>query len=174
MIARLAYRSRQLWNALFSPRMPVSDEALLSQLTTPQYSLFRSMQPSEQAHAYQMFERLKADGHSEPDLLTAALLHDAGKTRQPLSIIDRIVIVLGKRLFREKARGWAVGPMDGLRRPFVVADRHAGWGADLAAQAGATPVSVELIRRHQEARLSTPGSTFERLLAALQAADDES
>ena len=174
MIARLAYRSRQLWNALLSPRKPVPDEVLLSQLTTPQYGLFRRMQPSEQAHAYQMFERLKAAGHSDPDLLTAALLHDVGKIRQPLSIIDRIVIVLGKRLFHEKARGWAAGPMQGLRRPFVVAERHAGWGANLASQAGASPVSVELIRRHQEARLSKPGSTFERLLAALQAADDES
>jgi predicted hydrolase (HD superfamily) len=56
----------------------------------------------------------------------------------------------------------------------VVAEHHAGWGADLANQAGATPLTVELIRRHQDSPVRNPDSQMEHLLAALQAADNES
>ena len=172
--SRLAYRSRQFWNALLSPRKRVQSEVLLPYLTPTQLILFRRMQPSEQVHAFQLFKRLKAAGHADIDLLTAALLHDAGKILYPLSIFDRVAIVLGKRLFRRASQRWAEGTPRGLRLPFVVAARHAGWGAELASQAGASTRTVELIRRHQDPPVPNPGSRTERLLAALQAADDES
>jgi len=132
------------------------------------------MQPAEQAHAYQICKRLERDGQTTPDLLMAALLHDVGKILIPLSIFDRIVIVLGMQLFRKAALGWAEGTPRGWRLPFVVAEHHAGWGADLASQAGATPLTVELIRRHHDSPMPNPDSYTEQLLVALQAADDES
>ena len=92
----------------------------------------------------------------------------------PLSIFDRVVIVLGKHFFRKAALRWADGTPRGWRRPFVVSERHAGWGADLACQAGATPLAVELIRRHHDRPIRNPDSETECLLAALQAADEES
>jgi hypothetical protein len=131
------------------------------------------MQPAEQVHAYQIFKRLESAGRATPDLLAAALLHDVGKILVPLSIFDRIVIVLGRHLFRRAAQGWAAGTPRGWRQPFVVAEHHAGWGADLASQAGATPLTVELIRRHHDRPGRNPGSQTELLLAALQAADNE-
>jgi hypothetical protein len=173
-ISRLAYRSRQFWNALLSPGKRVTSEALLPYLTSAQLILFRRMQPAEQVHAYQIFRRLETAGQAIPDLLTAALLHDVGKILVPLSIFDRIVIVLGKRLFRGTAQRWAEGTPHGLRLPFVVAEHHAEWGADLASQAGATPLTVELIRRHHDQPRPNPGSHTEHLLAALQVADNES
>ncbi len=172
--SRLTYRSRQFWNALFSPSKRVPSEALLPHLRSAQIVLFRRMQPAEQVHAYQIFKRLEAAGQTTPDLLTAALLHDVGKILVPLSIFDRIVIVLGKHLFRKVARRWAEGTPHGWRLPFVVAEHHAGWGADLAGQAGATPLTMELIRRHHDTPIPNPDSQTEGLLAALQAADDES
>jgi hypothetical protein len=114
-----------------------------------------------------VLERLLADGQTDADLLTAALLHDAGKVRARLSVWERVVIVLGKKLFAGHVKGWGEGEARGLRRPFVVAAQHAAWGAELALAAGASPRTVELIRRHQE----QSGQT-DALLRALQAADD--
>jgi hypothetical protein len=174
MMSRLVYRSCQFWNALFSSRTRIASESLLPQLTPVQLILFRRMQPSEQAHAFHLFKQLLAGGETNPDLLTAALLHDVGKILFPLSIFDRIVIVLGKRFFPRSARAWAEGAPQGLRRPFVVAEQHAGWGAQLASQAGASQQTVELIRQHHEAFATEPDAHADPLLTALQAADDES
>jgi len=174
MLSRLAYRARQFWNALLSPQRRVETRAISPPLTSAQVILFRRMQPSEQVHAYQVFQHLKAVGHTDSDLLVAALLHDVGKILYPLSIFDRVVIVLGKRLFPRAAQRWSGGTPRGLRRPFVVAVNHAAWGADLAAQAGASSRTVELIRCHQDSPAPETGSRTERLLAALHAADDES
>jgi hypothetical protein len=174
ILSRLAYRSRQFRDALPGSRKRIPGEALLPFLTPALLGLFQRMQPSEQAHAYQVFKHLETAGQTDPDLLAAALLHDVGKILRPLSIFDRVIIVLGKRLFPGAAQHWAEGRPRGLRMPFVVAAQHADWGADLASQAGATSRSVELIRHHHEARLPYPDSDIGRLLAALQAADDES
>ena len=173
-ISRLTYSSRQFWNALLSPNKRIPSEALLPHLSPAQLILFRRMQPAEQVHAYQIFKRLEPSGQAAPDLLSAALLHDVGKILVPLSIFDRILIVLGNHLFRSAARRWAEGTLHGWRLPFVVAEHHAGWGADLASQAGATSLTVELIRRHHDRPVWNPDSNTENLLAALQAADDES
>ncbi|HTX92200.1 MAG TPA: HD domain-containing protein [Anaerolineales bacterium] len=174
MSSRLAYRARQFWNALLSPGKRVTSEALLPYLPPIQLILFRRMQPSEQLHAFQVLKRLEADGQTDPDLLAAALLHDVGKILSPLSLFDRMAVVVGKRLFPAAARRWGDAAPRGPHRPFVVAARHAEWGAGLARQAGASRRTVELVRRHQDPPLPEPRSRTDRLLAALQAADDES
>jgi hypothetical protein len=168
MLSRLAYRTRQFWNALPGPRKRVETEALLPHLLPSQVVLFRRMQPSEQTHAFQMLERLKAAGQTNPDLLAAALLHDVGKVLYPLSLLDRVVIVLGKGFFQRRAMHWSEGTPRRLRRPFVVAAHHPDWGADLAEKAGASSRTVNLIRRHQDVPCAD-----DSLLAALQAADNE-
>jgi hypothetical protein len=166
--SRLVYRSRQFWNALPIPRQRVDIGALTPHLSDSQIILFRRLQPSEQAHALRMLERLKDAGHANPDLLAAALLHDVGKVLYPLSLSDRVVVVLGKRFFRKKAKHWSLETLTRFRRPFIVAAHHPAWGADLAQQAGASPRTVDLIRRHQD-----PPAADDHLLIALQAADDE-
>ena len=172
-ISRLTYRSRQFWNALLSPGKRVPTEALLPHLTAGQFILFRRMQPAEQVHAYQIFKLLQASGQGTPELLTAALLHDVGKILVPLSIFDRVGIVLVKHLFPSAALRWAEGTPHGWRRPFVVAAHHAEWGADLANQAGASALTVDLIRHHQDSPGQSLDSDPGHLLVALQAADDE-
>jgi hypothetical protein len=169
---RLAYRSRQFWNAFLGPHQKIESEVLLPYLSMPQLVLFRRMQPSEQTHAFQVFGRLKASGRRDRGLLAAALLHDVGKILYPLSIWERVLIVLGRRLFPRAVRRWGTGRPRGLYRPFVVAARHAEWGADLAARAGASPRTVDLIRRHQDPPGPQPGSRTDQFLAALQQADD--
>ncbi len=167
MPSRLVYRTRQFWNALPGTRKPVETEALLPHLSPTQIFLFRRMQRSEQIHAFQVLKLLKAAGQTDPDLLSAALLHDVGKVLFPISLFDRVLIVLGKAFFPRQARRWSEGTLDRFHRPFVVAAHHPDWGADLAEQAGASPRTVELIRHHQDI-----SSNDDQQLAALQAADD--
>ena len=166
-LSRLVYRSRQFWKASFGRPPRIESGRLLPYLSPEQVVLFRRMQPSEQAHAFQVLERLEASGQHDRDLLAAALLHDVGKCLHPLSLWDRVLIVLGMHLFPGTARRWGEGQPRGLRRPFVVAAHHPDWGADLAARAGASPPTVELIRCHH-----TPSPADDSLLAALRQADD--
>jgi hypothetical protein len=166
-LARLSYRFRQFRLAFFGPWQPVPEETLSPHLSQSLMTLFRRMDLSEQAHSLAVLQRLQAGGQSDPDLLATALLHDIGKTQSPLSVIDRALIVLGKRFFPRLAVRWGAGDLHGWTRPFVVAACHPAWGASLAADFGASPRLCDLIRRHQDA---SPGD--DPLLLALQGADD--
>jgi HD domain len=167
LFARLIYRVRQFRLAIFGPWAPVPELSLSTFLSPALLALFRRMKPSEQAHSFAVLKRLQVTGKTDPNLLAAALLHDVGKICFPLSVWDRALIVVGKRFFQRRARRWGNGEPRGLRRPFVVAARHADWGADLVAAAGASAQTVELVRRHQDF-----SQTDDPLLTALQQADD--
>jgi hypothetical protein len=167
LISRLAYRTRQFWNALAGSRKTVETEALLPHLTPLQIDLFRRMQVSAQVHACKVLGFLQAGGQNDPNLLAAALLHDVGKAAYPPTLLDRMIVVLGSHFFRNATARWSEGAPAGMRRPFVVAAHHSAWGAELAIRAGASPRTVELIRRHHD-----PLPSDDPLLIALQAADD--
>jgi hypothetical protein len=68
----------------------------------------------------------------------------------------------------------------GWKRPFVIAEQHADWGAEMAARLGASPTSVNLIRRHQQmiqfhnSHTATAASKEDQLLYRLQLLDNES
>lgn len=142
-------------------------------------ALFMKMQPGEQVHSLEIFSSLLAQGASNPDLLAAALLHDVGKIHYPLHPWERAAIVLARRLIPDQVERWGKSTPVGWKRPFVVAEQHATWGADLAAAAGASSVTIEIIRRHQT-KLPPPSSlenqrfSEEKLLHRLQLIDDES
>lgn len=168
LLSRLLYRSRQFWNSLRAAPSPVARDALLDYLAPAQVDLFQRLQPGEQRHAWQVLERLKEAGETDPDLLAAALLHDVGKVKYPLSTRERVAIVLGQRFFPGAAARWGRGEARGFFRPFVVAALHPAWGAKLAQEAGVTQRTLELIRRHQD----NPNDD-DPLLRRLQASDDE-
>lgn len=155
---RVYYRLLQTWRTLTSK--PQSSELLeiKSVLSPGLYSLFIQMHPSEQAHSIAVYKDLQNQDIQNKDLLAAALLHDAGKNRYPLSVWERITIVLGETFFPEKAKIWSEGEPEGWKRPFVVAHRHAEWGADLAAQAGASRLTADLIRRHKGSMQNNKGA----------------
>jgi len=153
---RLVYRARQFWWALTAQPDPGDLAEVQQHLSPAQYVLFRRLQPSEQAHAIAVFKQIR-EQESHPDLLVASLLHDIGKVLYPLSVWQRVSIVL-------------LGSKAG--RVGMVAEKHPEWGADLAKKAGASPLAVRLIRRHQDAARKGGPSKEDRLLAILQAADD--
>lgn len=177
-MVRLGYRARQFWHLLTAAPQPEELQLVEQVLSREQLALFRQQQPGEQAHSLWIFHELQVRGESNPDLLVAALLHDAGKSRCPLTVWERVVIVLAKALAPEKAHAWGRGEPQGWKRPFVVAEQHADWGASLAEQAGCSALTVNLIRRHQETGERSAGQPHldhpeEYLLRRLQELDEK-
>lgn len=182
IVGRIGYRLRQFWSALYAGPSGGDLEKISSLLTPAQMALFRQMHRSEQAHSIQVMRAVSQTSHGIPDeprrdLLRAALLHDVGKNRFPVRIWERAVIVLCKAFFPGQVGRWGEdttgGGTLGWRRAFVVAQQHASWGAQMAEEAGASPLAVALIRRHQDGPPSPGRDIEDRLLLLLQAADHE-
>jgi hypothetical protein len=177
----MRYRARQFWHALTASPAPDSLARARRALSPAQYTLFTRLQPSEQAHALTVLD--KVTQHSDhPDLHTAALLHDIGKILRPLKLWERVYVVLAGGIQWGNA-GFAGGRAPkGLRGPhwlrsgqaLKVAALHPHWGADLAHKAGVTPLAAALIRRHQDAPNGAPKNLEDQLLAILQSADNDS
>ena len=202
--ARWIYRTRQFLQALETSNKGVGRSRTRGQtrsqtrglnplfeearaiLPPSQFTLFNRLQTSEQTHSLRVLQALQAQGENQPDLLAAALLHDVGKTRFPLRLWERVLIVLVQGL----SPGYIklinfIRSFDSTKKTFLVAENHPAWGAELAESAGASPLTLALIGRHQE-KLSALGTSAQapstpfplsledQLLCKLQAVDDES
>jgi hypothetical protein len=166
-------RVRQGLRALSAWARPVEDDLAAAVLSPPLLALFHRMRRSEQQHSLNVLRTLRGWGYGEAPLLVAALLHDVGKSRASYHLWDRVLVVLAKVAAPGWVRRWGEqGEPIGWRRPFAISLQHPQWGAELARAAGAEPLAVELIARHQERLDHEPRTTVERLLAALQAADN--
>lgn len=163
-IARAAYRLRQFLGSL-RPRVSADERAELAPLlTAAEQRLFDSMTLRDQRHGLDVYCTLRRQGHQDPDLLTAALLHDLGKGR--ISLWHRVAYVLLSaaapvlldRLAAEEGAGW--------RQALWRCLHHPERGADMAAAASSTPEVVRLIR------LQETDDTGDSRLRLLRAADE--
>jgi hypothetical protein len=141
-------------------------------LRQSELELFNRFPFSDQWHSYRVLKTVQAAGQTHPDLLAAALLHDVGKIRASLSIWARSLVVLSEALFPSQAAKWGNGPAQGWRSPFVVKARHPEWGAALAHESGSRPLTVTLIRRHQDKLPTKDVTVTDQLLRVLQWADN--
>ncbi len=145
--SRALYRARQFFGAL-RPRVGESErpevEALLGERLL---ALFDSMSARDQRHCLDVYQALRAVGSADRDVLTAALLHDAGKGRlagAPVRLWHRVAyVVLSAMSPWLLERLASAGGLAVLRR-------HPERGAELAAALGASPTVVGLIRRHED------------------------
>jgi hypothetical protein len=167
---RVFYRARQFFGGLFA-RVSEADrreaEAVLPPLAR---TWFRSLPPDLQRHGLLVMRDLRAAGFDRPDVLTAALLHDAGKAEASSGPIQRAIVVLARKLApawvaRRARRDWQSAR--GLDRLLTVAAQHPQIAAEKAARYGCDPVTIELIRRHQD-----QWAGDEPLLQAFQRVDD--
>jgi putative nucleotidyltransferase with HDIG domain len=178
---RILYRARQFWHALSAS--PTREDLALARsvLTSAQMTAFSRLQSNEQYHAIAVLRKLKAQGEVHPDLQVAALLHDIGKSQVRLKPWERALIVLAEAIAPQKVKQWGTEGQNlhaqsafGWRRALVVSEGHAEWGAQIAHEAGVSPLAERLIRRHQEAPPDPPQNLEDRLLHKLQSADNES
>lgn len=160
-LARVLYRSRQVFNAL-RPRIDPNDLAFArSLLTEPERDLFDAMERREQRHAIAVLAKVRV--HTEDhDTLIAALLHDCGKGEVPVGL--RILKVLSPAVLDHVAhphesKGW--------RHAAHRLQTHESIGEGLARGAGVSEGVIRLIAGRPESQELWKA-------AILEAADDES
>ena len=119
---------------------------LAAWLSRPQLELFDAMHIADRRHGLDVVATLRSDGVDDPELILAGLLHDAGK--DDTGIWPRVAYSLGQAY-----GGWVwglAGSVPGFRPALTRLREHAEASARLAAEAGCSRRTVELIR-HQDA-----------------------
>ena len=145
-IGATASRVRQFLAAV---RARVSDDeiaALEQHLEPPQRELFRTMSPIDQRHCFDVFNTLLQQGHSGPDLLRAALLHDVGK--RGIRLWHRVAGVLLEAFWPKMLEKLAINRPQSWLYGFYIYRHHADLSAELAERNGCSPSVVELVRKH--------------------------
>jgi hypothetical protein len=143
-----AAKVRQLRTHLRASVRPGERASLATWLSDPQLAVFDGMTVADRRHGLDVVAALRADGVDAPEALIAGLLHDAGKG--PTGIVPRIVHSLGQAY-----GSWipaSVRWLPGMRASLDRLERHPELSAALAAAAGCSPRTVELIRWQEAPR----------------------
>ena len=141
-----ADKTRQVGRHLRARITPAERAALAAWLPPAQIALFDAMHVADRRHGLDVVARLRRDGVVDDEVLVAGLLHDCAKG--DTGMLPRVAYSLGERygiwVWRAASRvpGWG-SALERLRT-------HAEASARLAAEAGCSPRTVDLIR-HQDA-----------------------
>jgi len=163
MANRALYRSRQFFGSV-RPRVDAGLKERAFVLLEPgEQELFSSMTLRDQEHCLAVYAKLVDEGHDDRDLLSAALLHDAGKGQ--IALWHRVAFVVLDAMAPDVLdNNIRPGEGTGWREALYRCRHHAQLGADLARKAGSSGRTVALIAED-------PSADGE-LLAALHAADE--
>jgi hypothetical protein len=144
------------------------DEAAFARRVLPSdaATLFDGMPVADRRHALDVSGRLLATGIDDPDLLSAALLHDAAKGHR-MRLWHRIAGVLLEAFAPATLRRLASPDPSSWRHPFHLYLHHAELSAEMAVAAGCSGRAAAFIRG------DAVGSDA-RLQRALDDADDAS
>jgi hypothetical protein len=148
-------------------RVDPDEEAMVQRLLpTAAAALFAGMPVADRRHGLDVAERLVATGVDDPDVLSAALLHDAGKGRR-VRLWHRVAGVLVEAVSPRVLERLASPNPQSWRFPFHLYLHHATISAGLATAAGCTPRVGAFI-------IGEVSSDDAHLARALKAADDAS
>jgi hypothetical protein len=145
---------------------PGEEERARQLLPDTAWPLFMAMPSADRRHALDVVARLALAGQADPDLLAAALLHDAAKGHR-MRLWHRVAgVLLGavaprtlERLASPDERSW--------RYPFHLYLHHAAMSAEAALGTGCSPRTAAFIR-------GTADASDAPLAAALLLADEAS
>ena len=143
-----AARARQFRAHLRAKVGPAERSGLDTWLSGPQLALFDGMHVADRRHGLDVVATLRADGVTDTDVLLAGLLHDAGKGQT--GVWPRVVYSLDQEYGHWVGNLADVVPSRSFRAAMVRLRDHAESSASLAAAAGCSSRTVELIR-HQDA-----------------------
>jgi hypothetical protein len=124
---------------------PGERDDLATWLTPPQLALFDTMHVADRRHGLDVAAWLRANGEQDAEVLVAGLLHDAGKGS--VGLIPRVVHSLA--LAYAPGMTTAFSGLPRLARDLAILATHADTSAGLAAAAGCSPRTVELIRQQE-------------------------
>jgi hypothetical protein len=109
------------------------------------WPLFAAMPVADRRHALDVVGRVMAAGVDDPDLLAAALLHDAAKGHR-MRLWHRVAGVVLEALAPRQLRRLASPEPHSWRYPFHLYLHHADLSADAAAAAGCSTRTVAFVR----------------------------
>ena len=148
-------------------RVGPEEEALARRvLPVTAWPLFETMPVADRRHGLDVVARLLAAGTDDPEVLAAALLHDAAKGHR-MRLWHRVAGVLLEALAPAVLRRLASRDERSWRHPFHLYLPHAELSADMARAAGCGVRTAAFIRG------SVPDEDAS-LLRTLEAADDAS
>lgn len=125
---------------------PAERPELETWLTDAQLAMFDGMHVADQRHGLDVVATLRSEGVTDPEVLLAGLLHDAGKGQTGLW--PRVIYSLGQAFGSWVPRVAAALP--GFSAALVLLRDHAETSAAMALAAGCSPRTADLIR-HQDA-----------------------
>jgi hypothetical protein len=160
---RPAYRVRQFRSHLFARVADEERAAAHAALPGGAAAVFDAMPVADQRHALDVVARLRQAGQTDPDLVAAALLHDAGKGDR-VRLWHRVVVVLVGALVPSRLDALGSPDPGSWRHGFHVQRHHERLSADAALAAGCGRRVAALIA-------GTPDGPDAQLAAALEAAD---
>jgi hypothetical protein len=137
-----AGKVRQARRHVLARVAPRERAELAGWLTPAQLALFDAMHVADRRHGLDVAALLRAEGTTEPEVLVAGLLHDCAKGHAGL--VARVLVSLEQAHLGWPARAAAVLPP--MRRTLQRLRDHADLSAGLAAGAGCSERTVELIR----------------------------
>jgi hypothetical protein len=126
---------------------PAERSELATWISRSQLALFESMHAADRRHGLDVVASLRSAGVASHDALLAGLLHDAGKGRT--GVWPRVAYALGDHYGHWIWR--VAGVVPGFGSALERLRAHAELSAGLAAMAGCSPRTVELIRNQEAA-----------------------
>lgn len=161
--SRVRGRVRQFF-AHVTARVSVDEELQARALLSPAaFELFAAMPVADRRHALDVLAQLRGSGVMDPDVLTAALLHDAAKGAR-LRLWHRVAVVLVEAVAPGRLERLAAADPKSWRYPFHLHLHHAELSSRAALEAGCGPRVAAFIH-------GNPAGPDAQLAAALQAAD---